>query len=199
MQRYNKKLKVKRRQLIFLKKNLHTTYFFIKMFVRACVYKKLFVPLHAFYVYGRVNSTYGSGAQHGWQQGARGDYTDQRMLGMQGQIDVHVGGEPKQGDGCYHARAYESGRPGGGNGPGAFGLAGNTAGVYSAVHRHAGCNHYSGFCYRLERSRYRHALPLRHRALLYRPQRLQAPAADAVQFYRKKGMSREATRSQILN
>ena len=43
-----------------------------------------------------------------------------------------------------------------------------------------------GFYYRLVRSRRRNTLPLRHRAVLHRPQCLQAPLAEAVHFHGKK-------------
>ena len=81
--------------------------FFYKKFVRACVYKNYFVPLHAFYVYGGLDSTYRSGAEHGRTNGARGDYPSQRLLGMQGQVDVYVRGRKKQRDGRDYARAAQ--------------------------------------------------------------------------------------------
>ena len=56
--------------------------------MRACVYEKLFVPLHAFY--GRTDTTYGSSTEHQRDDGARGDCADQCLFGVQGEEYVEV-------------------------------------------------------------------------------------------------------------
>lgn len=78
------------------------------MYARTCVYKKDFVSLRAFCVYGRINQTYRCSDERERERRARGDCAVECLLGVQGEKYVHVVRESAKRDGRADVGADET-------------------------------------------------------------------------------------------